>query len=159
MTNTKVCPKCLKRKSLEEYKTRLDGRAAGYCYKCEIYYLKEYNKRRYSSPEARAAELARTKEKYWRIVQPQRMERKKTLIKKLGGKCNRCGYNKNAAALDFHHVNPVNKQRTISHLLAVNQDWAYEAALEEVKKCELLCSNCHREEKFPHWDMKKKGRG
>lgn len=27
----------------------------------------------------------------------------------LGGKCQECGYNKNIAALEFHHINPDEK--------------------------------------------------
>lgn len=28
----------------------------------------------------------------------------------LGGKCQECGYNKNIAALEFHHINPDEKE-------------------------------------------------
>ena len=80
------------------------------------------------------------------------MSRKK-LIAMYGGCCCKCGYNHSAAALDFDHLNPVEKTRTISHLLVVNQPWAWDAAVEEAKKCQLLCSNCHREKTFPGWEI------
>ena len=38
-----------------------------------------------------------------------RRRRKLNLIKVCGGKCNLCGYNKTAAALEFHHINPEEK--------------------------------------------------
>ena len=60
-----------------------------------------------------------------------------------------CGYHKNFAALDFDHIDPTTKKRTISHLLAINQPWAWQAALRESRKCQVLCANCHREKTFP----------
>lgn len=151
-TNTKVCPRCLARKSLDQFKPRPDGSVA-YCYPCEIGYYRAYNAERYASPEARERELVRTREKYHRVVKPNRIAKKKRLIGIMGGRCSRCGYNRSAAALDFHHREPTEKQRTISHLLAVNQPWAWDAAVTEAKKCDLLCSNCHREETFPGWEI------
>ena len=37
------------------------------------------------------------------------VSRKIELIKMMGGKCCLCGYDKNYAALDFHHINPSEK--------------------------------------------------
>jgi hypothetical protein len=66
---------------------------------------------------------------------------KEYFVNLLGGKCSICGYNKCLAALDFHHINE--KQFTPSKLLKlIDRDKAY----EEIKKCILLCANCHREE-------------
>lgn len=60
---------------------------------------------------------------------------------KLERGCDRCGYNKCAAALEWHHLNQ-NKDADPSSLLRNSLD----KYLEEIKKCELLCANCHREE-------------
>lgn len=157
MTNTKVCPKCAKRKSLDDFKPRPDGAAGSYCYPCEIVYYREYNAKRYATPEARAEELRRTRERYHRLFKPARIARKKRLIALAGGRCVRCGYARSAAALDFHHREPTEKTRTVSHLLAVNQPWAWDLAVAEAAKCDLVCSNCHREETFPGWDMDPEG--
>ena len=59
----------------------------------------------------------------------------------LGGKCSKCGYNKCTAALDFHH-NYENKEDNIARII---KDFSKQKALKEVKKCILLCANCHRE--------------
>lgn len=71
-------------------------------------------------------------------------ERRKTIKQKavdyLGGKCKICGYNKCLAALEFHHRNPKEKERAISSL---HKTW--NKIKEELDKCDLLCSNCHRE--------------
>jgi hypothetical protein len=62
-----------------------------------------------------------------------------------GGKCERCGYNKCIAAMDFHHINPDEKAYTIKNLMV--RKW--ELIQTEIDKCILLCSNCHREQ---HWN-------
>lgn len=59
---------------------------------------------------------------------------------KEGGKCVRCGYDKCLSALDFHHKNPEEKDFGIS-----DDNIKLKDAIEEVKKCILICSNCHRE--------------
>ena len=67
------------------------------------------------------------------------------LIKYKGGRCERCGYDKNVDALCFHHIDPATKSFEISN-------YAYftirpmEEYYQEVDKCELLCLNCHAEE-------------
>lgn len=48
-TNKKVCPKCLKNKSLEKFKPRPDGSQGSYCYPCSLQYYREYNKERYKT--------------------------------------------------------------------------------------------------------------
>ena len=62
------------------------------------------------------------------------------LIKYLGGKCIKCGYDKNISVLEFHHIDAEDKDFTLS---AGIKNW--EAMKKEADKCELLCSNCHRE--------------
>lgn len=70
-------------------------------------------------------------------------QRKVKLIVLLGGKCTQCGipYNgKNACIFQCHHRDPKAKE----HLLNVGKLWiAWAKILEEVKKCDLVCANCH----------------
>jgi len=68
-------------------------------------------------------------------------ERKRQLIGLLGGKCQTCGYNMCPTALDFHHKDS-RKENSVSALL---HKVSKEKILKEVKKCILLCANCHRE--------------
>jgi transposase-like protein len=73
-----------------------------------------------------------------------RWSRVKKAIDLLGGKCSRCG-EAHIATLSFHHLDPSQKQNEISSLLT-RSDWS---AIEvEIKKCILLCENCHRKEHF-----------
>ena len=57
-----------------------------------------------------------------------------------GGKCKTCGYNKCVGAMDFHHINPNEKEFTIS-----NNAGKWEIIKKELDKCDLLCKNCHSE--------------
>lgn len=59
---------------------------------------------------------------------------------KRGGKCVRCGYDKCIKALEFHHLDPSKKDFTIS-----NDHFKLIDAVNESKKCILICSNCHKE--------------
>ena len=60
-----------------------------------------------------------------------------------GGKCQRCGYDRNYAALEFHHVEANRKDFQLDLRSLSNRRWA--AVLTEAGKCVLLCSNCHTE--------------
>ena len=67
--------------------------------------------------------------------------RKSNLIKVFNSKCCICGFDKWQSALEFHHVNPENKEFG----LTVNTTTkALEKQLEEARKCILVCANCHR---------------
>jgi hypothetical protein len=66
---------------------------------------------------------------------------KKMLIEYKGGKCERCGYNKCIRALEFHHLNPSEKDFGLSRCLTKN----VKLLKAEADKCILLCSNCHAE--------------
>lgn len=59
----------------------------------------------------------------------------------LGGKCRICGYSKYMGALDFHHTGK-DKEGNIPFLV---KDFSKQKSLKEIKKCILLCANCHRE--------------
>lgn len=76
-------------------------------------------------------------------VKKWRHATKHRLIQALGSKCQICGYNKCEAALDFHHVDPEQKDSVIGKLTAHPSKW--EKIVAEARKCVLLCSNCHRE--------------
>lgn len=66
---------------------------------------------------------------------------KKALIEYKGGRCERCGYDKCMRALEFHHLDPSEKDFGISKNLCKSM----EKQKAEVDKCILLCSNCHAE--------------
>ena len=65
-----------------------------------------------------------------------------------GGRCEKCGYDKCIKALEFHHLDPFKKDFTIS-----NAHFRLKDAVEESKKCILLCANCHRELHDNLWNI------
>ena len=69
----------------------------------------------------------------------RRFRAKAAAIKHLGGVCVKCGWQGNQAALQFHHTNPNEKNFTLGNV--GNKSW--DALKMELKKCVLLCANCH----------------
>lgn len=65
----------------------------------------------------------------------------KRLRKLAGDKCKLCGYNKCSRALEFHHLDPMNKEFEV----CTSNGRSYARLFAEAAKCILLCSNCHRE--------------
>lgn len=72
-------------------------------------------------------------------------------VRKLGGKCQRCGYNEFVSGLEFHHVDPDKKRNNATDVVYSND---YYKALAEIDKCVLMCSNCHRSLEAGNWDAK-----
>jgi hypothetical protein len=59
--------------------------------------------------------------------------------------CVNCGES-HPACLDFHHIDPLTKRMEVSKM--VNIGLCVEDILREIKKCIIVCANCHRKE---HW--------
>lgn len=72
-------------------------------------------------------------------------QRKQELVDSRGGGCEKCGYNKCLAALDFHHFKGIKNFPLDSRKLS---NTSMKRILEEFKNCKILCSNCHREEHY-----------
>ena len=61
-------------------------------------------------------------------------------IKYKGNCCKNCGYSKCIDALEFHHIDPSEKEFSISGGIK-----SWDRVKIELDKCVLVCSNCHRE--------------
>lgn len=115
--NTRRCPKCETNLSLESfYQRRGKAHSSVYCKSCTS---------------------QQTIERV-RFMKSQMVEYK-------GGKCQKCGYNKYQGALEFHHLDPTQKDFTLSHVKKYSFN---ETIKKELDKCILLCSNCHKETHF-----------
>ena len=77
-----------------------------------------------------------------KAVAKRRRALKQKAIDYKGGKCVCCGYDKHAGVLDFHHVNPAEKEFSIG---ARGYTRSWEKIKQELHKCILVCANCHRE--------------
>lgn len=110
---TKICAKCKKEKSLLLFGWRKNrNNYNSYCRDCEV-----------------------------NTVNKQRKAMKQRCIEYKGGKCFICGYDKCARALDFHHVNPKEKEFSLGWIRTNGWD----TVKKELNKCVLLCSRCHME--------------
>jgi len=75
--------------------------------------------------------------KLWRKRSKERM------LEIMGGKCAICGYNKSHSALEFHHLDPTQKDFSFGRVRANPKSW--NKITQELRKCIMLCANCHRE--------------
>jgi hypothetical protein len=129
----KKCPICLKVLSEDNfYKNRrtING-LQSYCKSCSK------NKRIQTFKKNIEQEL-QTRKIYSEKQKQKYIEYKKTLS------CNICKENR-WYVLDFHHIDD-NKENNVTSL--ANGRFSWETILQEIKKCEVLCANCHREKHF-----------
>jgi len=77
----------------------------------------------------------------WKYQHQRWKDRKLKAVQLLGGHCAICGYDKCLVALEFHHKDPSQKEMAMNNI--VRHNWT--RVIEELKKCILLCANCHRE--------------
>jgi transposase len=75
-------------------------------------------------------------------VNRRRRHVKTVLVAEAGGRCALCGYDRCAAALAFHHLDPRQKRMNIS---AQGMGVGIDTLRAEASKCLLLCHNCHAE--------------
>jgi transposase len=75
-------------------------------------------------------------------VVDRRRKVKRRLVEEAGGACALCGYRRWAGALQFHHLDPSRKAFQISHR---GHSRALARSRAEIRKCILLCANCHAE--------------
>ena len=68
-------------------------------------------------------------------------QRKIDAVNHMGGKCQKCDYSKCMGALEFHHLDPSQKDVVWDKMRLMSWD----KVLLELKKCILVCANCHRE--------------
>lgn len=76
-------------------------------------------------------------------VKNWRKRTKSLIIESMGNSCQICGYDKCDSALELHHIDPSKKEFSFAGFRAAPR--AIDKIRDELKKCILLCSNCHRE--------------
>lgn len=93
---------------------------------------REKRERSASDPEYRTQKLRDAQE---------RRSRNRAIVNayKLEKGCARCGFKAHPAAMDLHHRDGDSKEFGISGRIA-----SVEKLVVEMKKCEVLCANCHR---------------
>lgn len=130
------CKSCLKIKAAE-YRSRPEIKIK----------TSEYHKQYMKDPEKRAKRNAynRKRNKREDVKEKRNKQRREWALKEKlkamkykGGKCVICGYNKCTSAMDFHHLDPNEKEKYAAH-------WTFEKNKYELDKCILVCCRCHRE--------------
>jgi len=161
MKETKQCSVCTKTKSINEFydkkRSRVDSKGFTYtwvgkyasCKKCvdgvnnksrskyDAYY-KEYRENNKENIRARTKDwYIKTNQEWVDLIATR-----KTL------ECTKCGYNKTWAGLDFHHLDPREKENSIHSIMKSGKPTEERWTLmkKELDKCIILCATCHREE-------------
>lgn len=101
---------------------------------CKVHGLTEFRQRKRG--EKVCLQCNRDRVYQWR------RDAKTKLVEMFGGKCVLCGYSKCNRSLQFHHLDPNEKEFNIS---AFSSCMNFSKLVEECKKCVLVCSNCHGE--------------
>ena len=68
---------------------------------------------------------------------------KERIIESFGSSCGICEYHRSKKALELHHLDPSKKDPSFSKWITKCPSW--EKTVIELRKCVLLCANCHRE--------------
>lgn len=105
-----------------------------------ILYRKEYQQKwRKENKTYQKEWYAKNKEDCLKRTLMRYRKLKEKFIQLLGGKCQKCGYSKCIAALEFHHKDPDEKESN-----GDPQKKDFEQKILE-GKIQLLCNRCHRE--------------
>lgn len=134
----KTCTKCKTAKPLTEFHKRKDAKDGLQfaCKRCHIARVRKWQK---DHPD-RVKEYAKT---YTagkvRLLQDWVAETKRTLG------CSNCSEDC-PDCLDLHHVN-YDKDKSVAHLIVGKN---VQRVVDEINKCCVLCSNCHRKHHAGH---------
>lgn len=113
---TKICTKCGQELPITDFywRNKAKGLRRSDCKYCHCGYVKKKYQERHQEIEAIKSTLS----------------------------CKKCGDSR-FYVLDFHHINPEDKEDAISKMLKHNVP--FDKIETEIDKCIPLCANCHRE--------------
>ena len=100
----------------------------------------------YKDPEAasafKRAHYAANKQKYRDSLRRARDKRNEFIIRSKRAPCSDCGNKYPYYVMDFDHVRGDTKLGNISRM---RRNSSLDRLQREIDKCDLVCSNCHRE--------------
>jgi hypothetical protein len=127
----KICAKCKEEKPLSEFSLHRKGKPQPYCKPCN----REYNRQHYVN----------NKESYLEDAKLRRLKMRRRaltfVMEHAKGGCEECGET-DFRCLEFDHVDRSTKSFEIGQ--AVSNGASNKKLLEEIKKCRVLCANCHK---------------
>lgn len=123
----KVCTICKEDKPISDYHPNKHCKfgVVGTCKLCSKIRTTKW----YSENRTRRQEVANTRNR----------DRKSDAVEMFGNKCHDCGQSYPQCVYQFHHLDPTKKDVNPSKALSRGVD----KMLEELKKCVMLCANCH----------------
>lgn len=127
---TKTCSKCNIEKLLSEFNKRKDSKKDGLQARCRVCTRKRSKEHYYSDISYYTKKRAKRRKQIRLWIQSF----------KKGKPCLDCGEIFPVVCMDFDHIDD-NKDFNIS---SDGLSKSKKAILEEIKKCEIVCSNCHR---------------
>lgn len=134
-----ICSRCKQDKpsDLFSWKNKSEGKKQNICKTCHSQYVQSH----YNANKGIYTQRAVESGKRYR-------DRNADYVKevKQNASCVQCGES-HPAVLDFHHIDANEKDFEISRI----GSGSFESLLEELQKCIILCSNCHRK---LHWNEK-----
>lgn len=131
---TKRCSKCKEEKPLDQFnfKDKARGQVQSRCRDCHNAYLKIH----YGRNKAKYILKARL------FAKKKRIEFGKIVTQLKCNPCTDCGKQYPPYVMDFDHINAEDKLDDIAALL--RRGYGKQTLIDEIAKCELVCSNCHR---------------
>ena len=150
------CKKLMDESCFSKDKNRKDG-LSYICRLCQSKRQKEYRQSNREILKQKSKDyyklnkvqiLVKTRERNRQYLPIKYLKQTRVLHNLKVNGCAICGYynrdnsNDYVGALDFHHVNPGDKKFQITTRTLGNKT---ERLVDEINKCILLCSNCHRE--------------
>jgi hypothetical protein len=126
----KTCSRCKKKKPVEQFpwKSKAEGTRISYCAPCRGQYNREYYSK---NPAQRVLITKRNRDRIYVFLDEMKQQ-----------PCKDCKNTFPPCAMEFDHLNPKTKLGTIARL--VHEGASKERLLKEIKKCDLVCANCHR---------------
>ena len=124
----RTCIRCEETKEIEEFgwHKKSTGLRRTLCKKCRNKDTMVYRRSRRAHFNKQSRENTRRRKEEW--------------IAKKGGKCEVCDGTFHPSVYEFHHVDPSEKEVSPGQLFCRKE----ETIAKELKKCILLCANCHR---------------
>lgn len=136
MVKTKICSVCEESRFLSDFAWRSKEKGTRHS-GCKICHRKHRNDY-YKNSNDEKKRILESNNKRKKEIRKWFKAFKKSL------KCNRCTENR-PATLQFHHSDNNSKEKDVSKLVSLGNK---ERIIEEIKKCEVLCANCHMEHHF-----------
>lgn len=169
--NFKVCSRCGENKRLADFsfnsgwKRKLAADPTRYrkrCKKCSRAPSAAADTPGFNAKRAAPRKRLSDTERRSREARYKRRKRRVTRVKALEylaeKGCCECGTH-DPRVLEFDHIEPCDKEHAVSRLLCDGYSWGTEKLRAEIRKCRVICANCHRkhtiiqQEHYAHKDV------